>query len=195
MIGLWTFDSRPPIAPNDAFHPPMCYFLYLASPLTLSEVRSMLPTGLTADLASYPDQQRLKSIHPAAQTVALVLAGRCSCDLVRERLPDPREDERHLRERYRGRGLSRTAVIDSLERHRQRARAGTAPDGGWQKEFAAFVIEHARNAGPTLYLMEFAAGDSRKRLATMAPLATCPVGEVRLHPALWLMEGKPTAVG
>jgi len=154
----------------------------------------MLPPGLTADLASYPDQQTFKSIHPAAQTVALVLAGRCSCDLVRQRLPDPREDERHLRERYRSLELSRTAIIGSLERHRQRARTTTAPDGGWPKAFAAFVIEHARNGGPTLYLLEFGAGASGKRVATTLAPKTCLPSEVRLHPDLWLMEGKPTVV-
>lgn len=154
----------------------------------------MLPPGLTADLASYPDQQALKSIHPQAMTGARILAGRCSCDLVRERLPDPREDERHLRERYRGLGFSRTEVIGSLERHRQRARAATAPEGGWPKAFAAFVIEHARNAGPTLYLLEFAAGDLGNRLSTAATSMTCPLSEVRIHPGLWLTEGKPTVV-
>lgn len=171
----------------------MCYFLYLASPLTLSEVRSMLPPGVTADLASYPDQQTFKSIHPAAQTVAIVLAGRCSCDLVRQRLPEPREDERHLRERYRGLNLSRTAIIGSLERHRRRARM-PAPDGGWQKAFAAFVIEHARNAGPTLYLLGFESGDSGTRKAPAATTAVRTVNEVRMQPEEWLVEGTPTIV-
>ena len=107
----------------------MCYFLYLASPLTLSEVRSMLPAGLAADLASFPDQQTLKALHPPAQTVARVLAGRCSCDLVRPRLDDPREDERHLRERCRKLDLARPLVIQALERHRQRSRPTLSEPG------------------------------------------------------------------
>src|SRR3954469_6345877 len=98
----------------------MCYFLYIASPLTLSEVRSMLPQGVTADLADFTDQQALRSIHPDAQTVARLLIGRCSCDFVRPRVPDTLEDERHLRERYRRLGAARVGVITGLERHRRR---------------------------------------------------------------------------
>ena len=41
----------------------MCYFLYVASPLTLSEVRSMLPAGLAADALPVSEQQHLKDIH------------------------------------------------------------------------------------------------------------------------------------
>ena len=131
----------------------MCYFLYLASPLTLSEVRSMLPNGLTADLASFPDQQTLKALHPPAQTVARILAGRCSCDLVRTRLPEPRDDERHLRERCRKLGVARSVVIPALERHRQ----GWAPPPpyGWPEAISRFVAEHARNAGTCLYHLQF----------------------------------------
>src|SRR4051794_25139478 len=97
----------------------MCYFLYLATPLTLSEVRSMLPPGFSADLAAFPDQQKLKTIHAPTQTVAKILVGRCSCDLVRPRFTESREDERHLRERYRKLGVARSLVIQALERHRQ----------------------------------------------------------------------------
>ena len=79
----------------------MCFFLYIASPLTLSEVRSMLPPGLTADLCLRSEQAALRSLHLDSQTVARVLHGGCSCDLVTARLAAPADDEARLRARYR----------------------------------------------------------------------------------------------
>ena len=114
----------------------------------------MLPAGLAADPASFPDQQMLKALHPPAQTVARILAGRCSCDLIRPRLEDHREDERHLRERYRDLKVSRAKVIAALERHRRQDGKLSSPHRG--AELAKFVAEHARNAGPTLYYLSFA---------------------------------------
>lgn len=171
----------------------MCYFLYIASPLTLTEVRSMLPTGTTAELASYSDQQSLKSLLPAAQTVARILVGRCSCDLVRQRLPDPREDERHLRHRYRALQIPRRHVIDSLDRHRLRARSGPATPRDGPKILAAIVAEHARNAGPTLYLLHFGSPDSLI-LNREEPYPTLSVNDVRADHQGWLAEGRPTLV-
>src|SRR5687768_1704222 len=133
----------------------MCYFLFLASPLTLTEVRSMLPPGVSADLTSHVEQQLFKSLHPGAQTVAQLLVGRCSCDLVRPRLSQPREDERHLRERYRALELPRTTVIQSLERHRRRGPVVIPPPTGWAGALAGFVAEHARNAGASLFFLHF----------------------------------------
>ena len=172
----------------------MCYFLYLASPLTLSEVRSMLPPGLTADLATFSDQQTLKSVHPEAQTVARILAGRCSCSLVRERLADERADERHLRERYRHLGISRTAMITALERHR-RGSAPRPPKEGWPVALSKFVAEHARNAGPSLYLLHFQAADSGLLPNSVATPSECSPSHVRGAPERWLAEGKPVLVG
>lgn len=172
----------------------MCYFLYLASPLTLSEVRSMLPPGLTADLATFSDQQTLKSVHPEAQTVARILAGRCSCSLVRERLADGRAGERHLRERYRSLGISRTAMITALERHR-RGSAPRPPKEGWPVALSKFVAEHARNAGPSLYLLHFAAADSGLLPSSAATPSECSPGHVRGAPDRWLAEGEPVLVG
>src|SRR3954447_5721371 len=128
----------------------MCYFLYIASPLTLSEIRSMLPHGVTADLADFMDHQALKSLHPDAQTVARLLIGSCSCDFVRPRVSDTREDERHLRERYPQSGSGRTRVISALERHRRRPSVPHR-EKDWAAALVGFVAEHARNAGPTLY--------------------------------------------
>ncbi|MEO8090277.1 MAG: hypothetical protein ABI703_08270 [Gemmatimonadales bacterium] len=168
----------------------MCYFLYLASPLTLSEVRSMLPAGLTADLASLPDQQTLKALHPPTQTVIRILAGRCSCDLIRRRLDDPREDERHLRERYRGLKIPRAATITALERHRRPA--PVRPHADWCGRLAEFVAEHARNAGPSIYYLQFSAGSGGLR--PLGQPARLTVSAVAAGPTGWLQEGLPALV-
>ena len=153
----------------------------------------MLPAGATADSAPYPAQQTLKAMFPRARTVALVLVGGCSCDLVRARLPQAKDDERHLRGRYRSQGLSRDAMIAALERHRRGPRA-QRPDG-WRQALAAFVSEHARNAGPTLYLLRFEPGESSGTPASLsAPVRNSPT-MVRLHPDAWLAEGIPTLIG
>ena len=169
----------------------MCYFIYIASPLTLSEIRSMLPRGVVADLASPKDFRALKSLYPDAQTAARVLIGRCSCDLVRPRQADVREDESHLRERYRRSGVNRGVVIPALERHR-RATGLRAPAGGWAEAFAKFVAEHARNAGPTLYHLQFSSQDDP--LGALGALRNLTVGQVLTMPEGWLMEGSPTLV-
>lgn len=153
----------------------------------------MLPAGLTADLASYNDQQALKAIHPQAMTVARILSGRCSCDLVRTRLPDAKDDERHLRERYRRLNVPRSAMIAALERHR-RGSGSRPPKEGWPAGVARFVVEHARNAGPTLYLLRFEPGGSGVREDPAATTTTCSPAEVRLHPERWLVEGTPIIV-
>ena len=97
----------------------MCYFLSIASPLTLSEIRSMLPPGLAADLAPSAQRAALSRLHPSARTVAHLLVGSCSCDLVRPRLADAIEDEREHRGRYHRGKLSRNTIIRELERHRR----------------------------------------------------------------------------
>jgi hypothetical protein len=169
----------------------MCYFLYLASPLTLSEVRSMLPPKAVADLADFVDQQALKRLHLDAQTVARVLTGRCSCDLMRPRQVDAREDERHLRERYRQLGVPRDLVIMALERHRRGSGLRT-PAGGWPRALAAFVAEHARSAGPTLYHLTFSpAGDP---LGVIGSVRNIRVASVLAEPEGWLVEGSPALV-
>jgi hypothetical protein len=168
----------------------LCYFLYIASPLTLSEVRSMLPAGAVADLGSFAEQQTLKAIHSAAQTVARLLIGRCSCDFIRARLPDAREDERHLRERYRRLEVPRSTVIDAIERHRRGAGV-RPPSGGWPDALARFVAEHARNAGPTLYHLHFSPPATLAAPGNPRPVS---VTEVLASPEGWLKEGSPARV-
>lgn len=169
----------------------MCYFLYLASPLTLSEIRSMLPAGLTCDLASRAEQQIVKAIHPEAVTVARILAGRCSCDLIRTRLPDPKEDERHLRERYRRLGLPRAAMIEALERHRRSVTPRTKGSEA-RGELSRFVAEHARNAGPSLYYLQFSSDADPPSPVGSIRRVSCEM--VTALPGEWLEEGTPTLI-
>jgi hypothetical protein len=169
----------------------VCYFLYIASPLTLSEIRSMVPDGITVDLADPAEQQVLKSSSRGIQTVARLLVGRCSCDLVRQRHADPHEDERHLRERFRQRGVSRALTISALERHRAGAKV-PAPAKGWGGALVDFVHEHARNAGRTLYQLGFLPPTSS--LAQETPVREIKLNRVTPELESWLPEGPPVAV-
>jgi hypothetical protein len=172
----------------------VCYFLYIASPLTLSEIRSMLPAGLTADLTPSAPRAALQPLLPSARTVALLLVGACSCDLVRARLDNPIDDERELRARYQSRKLPRSQIIRELERHRRGPLPRPRPPEGWAEALAGFVIEHARNAGPTLYLLDFGPHppDWKQNLGNQQLRRS--VEQVRLRDAPWLVEGKPVLV-
>jgi hypothetical protein len=154
----------------------------------------MLPPGLTADLASSSYRSRLLGLHPPARTVAQLLVGACSCDLVRPRLEVPLEDERELRTRYQREKLPRSDIIRELERHRRGPLPRPRAAKGWANALADFVVEHARNAGPTLYLLDFAPHErDAPRVWPTAPLA-CSVTQVRSEPARWLVEGRPVIV-
>jgi hypothetical protein len=170
----------------------MCFFLYIASPLTLSEVRSMLPVGLSADLLPPTEQPVLRPFLPDVQTVARVLHGGCSCDLVTQRHPVAREDEASLRVRYRALGYSRERIIHALDLHRRALGRRVQPPGHWPRAIAGFVAEHARNAGPTLYYLHFShdgllgvAGGTVRQVRT---------AEVRAAPGAWLPEDVPVVV-
>jgi hypothetical protein len=165
----------------------MCYFLTIASPLTLSEVRSMLPTGLSAQPVGRAEAGDLRRLLRSAQTVATLLSGACSCDLVHPRDPNPREDERLLRTRYFQLKLSRDEIIRELERHRRRAASAGTSDIG-PPDLVAFAAEHARNAGPTLYRLRFGPASPAPPLgATEAVTRT--VADLRSNPDRWLPEG------
>jgi hypothetical protein len=170
----------------------MCFFLTIASPLTLSEIRSMLPSGLTADLAPAAERARLSRLHPSARTVAQLLVGACSCDLVRPRGESSLDDEREHRGRYHRRGLPRSQIVHELERHRRGPVPRPEPTEGWRSALAAFVAEHARNAGPTLYLLEFLPHDHSSGSPT--PPARRSVAAVRAAVDTWLREGEPVVV-
>ena len=165
----------------------MCYYLYLASPLTLSEIRSMLVPGLSAELLDAGESRELLGYHPDGQTAARLIHGACSCDLVRYRQPVSREDEAHLRSRYRELGLSRDDMIRSLENHRRAQDRRQRPQGYWPKAVAAFVVEHARNAGPTLYYLHFS-HQGRLDISPPAEPAGVPVSAVGENPGGWLPE-------
>lgn len=167
----------------------MCYELRIASPLTLSEIRSMLPAGISADPLPASDLARLRAGLPAAVTAARLRVGPCACDLVRPRQPDHREDERDLRGRYSQLGLSRDAIIRELEHHRRGAMT-SEPAGGWRAALAGFVAEHARNAGPTLYRLVFRPGGD----VGDEPPVLQKVSNILADAEGWLREGPPVMV-
>ena len=150
----------------------------------------MLPGGIAADVLPAEAVARYRTLLPNAQTVARLTVGRCSCDLVRPRQADPRDDERDLRRRYSRLGLPRDRIIRELERHR-RGPVPAAPPAGWRAALAGFVAEHARNAGPTLYHLVFLpdGGDP-----VGVDTARHTVAEVRADPDGWLDEGRPVLV-
>jgi hypothetical protein len=153
----------------------------------------MLPAGLTADLASSAPRAALQQLHPPARTVAELLVGACSCDLVRPRLADPLEDERELRARYHRAKLPRAEIIKELERHRRGPARRQEPATGWAAALLAFAIEHARNAGPTLYLLHFGPRGIEASWPTTPP-KLIPVSDIRQQSQPWLPEGHPVVL-
>jgi hypothetical protein len=169
----------------------MCFALYLASPLTLSEVRSMLPAAFAADLVDPASQRLLKQRHPDAQTGAVLLRGRCSCALV---VADAADGvwEAELRKRYRAVKASRDAQIKALERHRALSGLRPQASGLGVKQFREFVAEHARNAGPSMFYLRFGVEPFRPLEVVPAPVVTekaTSLGED------WLKEGEVVVVG
>lgn len=168
----------------------MCHFLYVASPLTLSELRSMLPAGLVADLLPPAEAARFLRLHEDARTAVRILSGACSCDLFLQRDREGHREESELRSRYRGFGLSRDAQIRALDRHRRSPGSRKSP-ARWAEELAAFVAEHARNAGPTLFFREVSGAGLRGPAGGTVQLT---VDQVRAAPGEWLAEDRPTIV-
>lgn len=170
----------------------MCYRLYLATPLTLSEVRSMLPAGTAAHAAAPGEQQFLRDLLPAAQTIVELRRGPCGCDFFIQRDPAGRTDETHLRERGIRARIARAELTAMLQCHRQPEQR-VQPLEHWQRAFAAFVAEHARNAGPSVFHRTFPGGRAG-RSEPAADLVQVTVSRVRERPADWLAEGRPTLV-
>ncbi len=163
----------------------MCYQLVLVSPLTLSEVRAMLPPGVRADALDPAEQPRFRALLHGSQTAVALRAGACACALVRPAAEPAAGREAHLRARYRALRVPRTEVIPALERHR---RAAPEPPGlePPAARLAAFVAEHARNAGPTVYALAFAPHDAPV-LPDGLPHATVHLRDVRPEGG-WLRE-------
>ncbi len=152
----------------------------------------MLPAGLTAQPVSAVEAAALRRLFPATGTAAALLVGGCSCDLVRERNPDSREDERLLRERYFRLSLTRERIIRELERHRRRSSPAQSFEH-WSRALASFVAEHARNAGPTLYHLRFGLAEAAP-LPKEASAVTRSTAEVRARLHGWLEEDRPVMV-
>lgn len=133
----------------------MCTWLVVASPLTASELRAMLPAGLTADPLPPSALPALRRLVPAARTLALLRRGACACDLFLAR--DEGADERHLRRRYALLGVHRALRHTALQRHRRHPAPGS-PDR-WGRALTVFAREHARTAGDSAWLRFFAAAD------------------------------------
>jgi hypothetical protein len=155
----------------------------------------MLPAGISADLAPPAERVAMLRQHPASRTVARLLVGACSCDLVRPRLHNSIEDEREHRARYQQGKLSRTAIIRELERHRRGPVPRPGHPSGWPAALAGFVAEHARNAGPTLYLLDFVPGDGHPPDSSGVEPVRRSAQQVRAAPREWLPEGQPVLVG
>jgi hypothetical protein len=166
----------------------------LASPLTLSEVRSMLPDGVAAHLVSSPWRDALLDLYPAARDAVSLSYGGCACDLAGRRLADPLEDERRLRARYRALGAPRELVIEALEIHRRRPRGRGAPPPPSPESLAWFVGEHARNAGPALYCLSFTVGPDRPPGTFETTPVRVRMAHVLAAPDAWLADDTPTLV-
>lgn len=152
----------------------------------------MLPAGITADSLPSTELAAFRTLLPSARTAADLRVGACACDLIRQRLPQTREDERHLRARYKALGLPRDRIVRELERHRRAVPPSHEPPGGWRAALAAFIGEHARNAGPTLFLLVF--DPAPRRADPDGALPRRSVAEIRAAPESWLEEGRPTLV-
>jgi hypothetical protein len=152
----------------------------------------MLPAGLAAQPADRADHHALRELHPAAQTVVRLVVGACACDLVRPRHADQREDERGHRDRWRRAGGHREGLIAAIGRHRRGA-AVKPPVGGWPRALAAFVAEHARNAGETLYLLRFA-DPPRASVAPVPAAHRLRAAQVLAAPESWLEADVPVVV-
>ncbi len=149
----------------------------------------MLPAGLAADLLGPGEQRLFRRWMPEVQTVARLVHGACSCDLVVDRHPSAREDEAWLRRRYRALGLARDQMIRALDAHRRAGERPRRPAGHWPLAVAHFVAEHARNAGPTLYYLHFAHDGALRALPAGEPVVVRP-SQVIAEPGTWLREGQ-----
>ena len=167
----------------------MCYQLVLVSTLTLSEVRSMLPSGVHGDAIGPSRQAPWRALLPASQTAVVLRAGHCACGLMRPRFRAAHTDEAHLRERYRELRVPRAQVVTALERHRRSAGVTQAsPDA-----LARLVTEHARNAGESAWLLGFSPHDEPPALPATT-VSVRRVADLSTDPDGWLVEDHVTLV-
>ena len=173
----------------------MCYVLYVASALTLSEVRSMLPAGMSAHALAPDDDRRLRRAFRPARAVVQLLIGPCTCDLLLHRDPIHHTEERALRARYAA-AYQRDDVIAAIDAHRMIPDPmETEPPAYWQRGLAAFVAEHARTAGPAVYWLRFSlSGAAESPPDPPEPITVIRVPDVLRAPDTWLAEGIPVRV-
>jgi len=152
----------------------------------------MLPAGVVAHLVSPAVNRKWVERFPAARTVVTLRQGACACGLAGHHDADPQEEERRLRVRYRQAGVGRDRVIPALDRHRRAPRGVSSAQGA--VTLAGFVAEHARNAGPSLYFLDFSPDPERMPpWPDSTPTATF-AAQVRAHPGTWLPEQTPVLV-
>jgi hypothetical protein len=163
----------------------VCYRLLLAGSLTLSEVRAMLPDGLTAHVLD-PASGRLVFGAPGGNVLELC-RGRCACDFFLERAAG--RDETALRSRWATERTPRDARLAALAVHR--AQPDARPLAHWSRALATFAREYARSGGPALYLRTF--GDGLDDVRRLTPLARA-AAELPDDAGQWLPEGHPILV-
>ncbi len=151
----------------------------------------MLPDGAAADLAPPLVRDPLLEHHLPARTVVELLRGCCACDFLGLG-GSAKDQERELRRRYRTLGATRDQTISALEQHRC-PRVRLVQPVAWPELLAGFVAEHARNAGPALYLLQFAA---RHPARPQRPMAGSQINatQVRASPRDWLVVHQVTLV-
>jgi hypothetical protein len=154
----------------------------------------MLPDGISADLVHPSLQRFLLDRHHQARTGVILRHGGCACDLAGRRGPEPGEDERSLRAKYRRIGASRTGMADALEIHRRRPSRPVVRPGHWPAALAQFVAEHARNGGPAVYYLDFTTEAERQPQWSAAPPSVVSAAQVREQPVSWLADETPTLV-
>lgn len=151
----------------------------------------MLPDGASAELAHPAIRDQLMEQHLTARTVVSLQRGACACDLLALG-GSSKDQERDLRTRYRALGITRSATISALELHRRpKSRLPYPPV--WPDLVAGFVAEHARNAGPALYLLQFVAGPHAAIRRPKKPSRTT-AAEVRAASGDWLVLDQPVVV-
>ena len=84
-------------------------------------------------------------------------------------------------------------MIAALERHRRGAGI-RPPHGGWPRALADLVAEHARNAGPSLYLLRFLPEPTAAPPPPPAAARHLSLALVLAAPDRWLDEGVPILV-
>ena len=164
--------TRAPGIPGIELIRRMCYQLVVASVLTLSEVRSMLPSGVHADAIGPGVQAPWRALLTGAQTAVVLRAGHCACGLLEHRFRAAHTDEAHLRERYRRLGATRTS-----SRAGDRApssKRGACPARASRMRWHASPRSMHATPVPSAWLLGFSLHDEPPALPGTAPVREPP---------------------